>query len=110
MRILLGVFMVCIALGVRGQDGDTPSSDTTYLYNIAVFQGAPEAVVWRISYTTPVACEAAKGSAVIRTVPLNSPGTLGTTVDAKELVACSTDPNFPTAIAIGSIPITQLGQ
>ncbi len=78
-----------------------------YLFYITVFEGATEAIVWRVTYVDLAACQNAKATSVLRiTTPVLSPPE--TSVSAKGLVTCSDTPDWPLALSIGSIPIEAL--
>ncbi len=78
-----------------------------YLFYITVFEGATEAIVWRVTYADLAACTNAKATSTLRVVtPTVAPFEIKTS--AKALVTCSDNPDWPLALSIGSIPIEQL--
>jgi len=78
-----------------------------YLFYITVFEGATEAIVWRVTYVDLAACTNAKATSVLRVVnPVVVP--FETVTSAKALVTCSDKPDWPLALSIGTLPIGQL--
>ena len=78
-----------------------------YLFYITVFEGATEAIVWRVSYVDLAACTSAKATSVLRVLtPVVAP--FETVISAKALVTCSDKPDWPLALSIGKIPIELL--
>lgn len=77
----------------------------TYLFLFSVLLGATDATAFRLEYPTNNACLAARETFVQKTI-----GPTGTSeVTGSALIICSSDPVFPTTLAIGMIPVTPLG-
>ncbi len=99
--MLLAVLSVAPLVGAHAQVAPA------YLFYITVFEGAAEAIVWRVTYVDMDACQQAKATSTLRVVtPTVVP--FESITAAKALVTCSDKPDWPVALSIGKIPISVL--
>ena len=103
----LAKLMLFAVLAVAPLVGAHAQTAPAYLFYITVFEGATEAIVWRVTYVDMDACNNAKATSTLRVVtPTVAP--FESITAAKALVTCSDKPDWPVALSIGKIPIELL--
>ncbi len=103
--IRLAAILILAALSFGG--GAQAQTPWSYLTIISLTVGDTVAIGWQIAYEDAASCESAKSSALIRTIPLDSPSTPQVVVSAttKALASCSENSGFPQTVSVFEIPV-----